>query len=168
MEESFQAKNITAKLLTGLTPDAERIRSMDLYRDGKIKVLINIDLFDEGLDVPGIEVVIMARPTMSLGKYLQICGRVLRPVYAPGYDLSTKEGRLAAQAAGPKPFGLIIDPVGNRKRHGLPCELRHWTLDDIVKKRSSEALVRICSNFMCNAPYDRFKTVCPFCGTELS
>lgn len=167
MEQKFLEEGIPAKLLTGETPDAERINSMNDFRAGRIKVLINIDLFDEGLDVPGIEAVYMCRPTMSLGKYLQIVGRVLRPVYAKGYDLNTKEGRRAAQAAGAKPKGLIVDQVGNYKRHGRPCLVREWTLDDIVKKREKVNLHKYCQNWKCNAPIERWRTECPFCGTEI-
>lgn len=73
IEKEFISKGIKAKLLTGETPDNERLSALIDYQNRLIQVLINIDLFDEGLDVPGIETVIMARPTMSLGKYLQCC-----------------------------------------------------------------------------------------------
>lgn len=164
MEEEFNKAGIPAKLLTGSTPSKERLNGVFDYRDGKIKVLINVDLFDEGFDVPGTDAVIMARPTKSLGKYLQCCGRALRPVFAKGYDLSTREGRLAAQAAGPKPYAVIIDHVGNRKYHGLPDKRRIWTLDNIVKRRERTELMRICMNETCNSPFDRALDACPYCG----
>lgn len=73
MQTEFIKNGVIAKLLTGLTEDKERFEAMMNYREKKIEVLINVDLFDEGLDVPGIECVIMARPTKSLGKFLQMC-----------------------------------------------------------------------------------------------
>lgn len=73
MEANFAEKGIAAKLLTGSTPDKERLKGVNDYRDGKVKVLINVDLFDEGFDVPGTYAVIMARPTKSLSKFLQMC-----------------------------------------------------------------------------------------------
>ncbi len=148
MEQKFRDAGITAKLLTGLTEDKERLQALIDYRAKKIKVLLNVDLFDEGLDVPGIECVIMARPTMSLGKYLQMIGRGLRPLKG-------------------KEFLVIIDHVGNVQEHGLPDSHRKWTLDRIVKRRDKINLIRICSNFECNAPYDRILTACPYCGTEV-
>lgn len=147
MEAKFRAAGVKAKLLTGDTADKERLDSMLDFQNKKIQVLLNVDLFDEGLDVPGIECVIMARPTMSLSKYLQMVGRGLRP-------------------ASGKEHLILIDHVGNVTEHGLPDSARRWTLDRIVKRRDKTNLIRICSNIECNSPYDRALTTCPWCGTE--
>lgn len=147
MEKKFKAAGITAKLLTGESNDKDRLDSMLDFQNKKIKVLLNVDLFDEGLDVPGIECVIMARPTMSLSKYLQMVGRGLRP--AKGKD-----------------YLVLIDHVGNVTEHGLPDSQRVWTLDRIVKRREKTNFIRVCSNIECNSPYDRSLTECPYCGEE--
>jgi DNA repair protein RadD len=147
MEQKFRAAGITAKLLTGDSDDKDRLDSMLDFQNKKIKVLLNVDLFDEGLDVPGIECVIMARPTMSLSKYLQMVGRGLRP--AKGKD-----------------FLILIDHVGNVTEHGLPDSRRVWTLDRIVKRQEKTNFIRVCSNIECNSPYDRSLTECPYCGEE--
>lgn len=150
MEKKFAEAGIPAKSLDGTTPNVERLETLIAFREKKIKVLINVDLFDEGLDVPGIECVIMARPTKSLGKFLQMVGRGLR---------------LAAD----KPFMILIDHVGNvlgGADHGRPCRQRKWTLDRISKRKQKLNFMRICSNPMCNAPYDRARTECEWCGTE--
>lgn len=152
MEENFRAKGIPAKLLTGDTPSRERSQGVRDYREGKCKVLINVDLFGEGFDVPGTDGVILARPTKSLSLYLQMCGRALRVL----------DG---------KPYAIIIDHVGNlgvgkKDGHGLPDRIRSWTLDNIVKKRENVNLIRICSNNECNAPFDRALHECPYCGHE--
>lgn len=145
MEKEFEAKGVRAKALDGTTPDAQRLDALIKFRCKEIQVLINVDLFDEGLDVPGIECVIMARPTKSLGKFLQMVGRGLRP-------------------ADDKPYMILIDHVGNVMEHGLPCKARTWTLDRIKKTNKKLNFLRICSNIMCNAPYDRALTECPWCG----
>lgn len=147
MEKEFAKQGIAAKLLTSETGDSERLEGIIAFKERKIQVLINVDLFDEGLDVPGIECVSMARPTMSTSKYLQMCGRGLRPL----------EG---------KPYLTLIDHVGNIAEHGLPDSHRTWTLDRIVKRRDKVNLVRICKNPMCNAPYDRLLHICPYCNLE--
>ena len=147
LEKEFIDNDIPAKTLTGETPDQERSQGIIDFEEERTKVLINVDLFDEGLDIPGVECVIMARPTMSVSKYLQCIGRGLR----------VKKG---------KEFALIIDHVGNIKRHGLPDQHRTWTLDRIVKRRDTTNTLRICSNHLCNAPYDKVLEACPYCGTE--
>jgi len=147
MEKQFLDQNIKAKALDGTTPDGERLEGIIKFSNKETQVLINVDLFDEGLDVPGIESVIMARPTKSLGKYLQMIGRGLRP--AKG-----------------KPFMILIDHVGNVQEHGLPCDVRSWTLDRISKRGKKINFLRICSNIDCNSPYDRALIECPWCGSE--
>lgn len=147
MESQFKAAGVKAKLLTGETNDKERLDALLDFQNKLTQVLLNVDLFDEGLDVPGIECVIMARPTMSVSKYKQMVGRGLRP-------------------ASGKPFLVLIDHVGNVTNHGLPCAHRRWTLDRIVKKRDKTNFIRICSNTDCNSPYDRTLSECPWCGTE--
>lgn len=146
MEEAFKKSGVRAKLLTGTSTDRERFIYMKKFRDRELEVLINVDLFDEGLDVPGIECVGMARPTMSLAKYLQMWGRGLRPA----------EG---------KSHLILIDHVGNVKTHGLPDDIRSWTLDRIGKKKPN-SLMRICRNPDCASPFSRALTECPYCGFE--
>ena len=145
IESEFIKRNISAKLLTGETNAKERLRGVLGYRDGKIKVLINVDLFDEGFDVPGTDAVIMARPTKSLGKYLQMFGRSLR-------------------VAKGKEFAIVIDHVGNVGHHGLPDKVRTWSLDNVVRKRDTVSLHRFCMNETCNLPFDRWLDACPYCG----
>ncbi len=146
IEEKFMSRGVPAKLLTGLSDDKERLDGMLDFEEKKINALINVDLFDEGLDVPGIECVIMARPTMSLGKYLQMVGRGLRR--AEGKD-----------------YLILIDHVGNVTRHGYPDKPRNWTLDAIAKRRKFIDEMRVCVNPMCMAPFERELTHCPWCGT---
>lgn len=146
MEKKFLEAGIIAKSLDGKTPDNIRLDTLIKFRAKEIQVLLNVDLFDEGLDVVGIECVIMARPTKSLGKFLQMVGRGLR--IAEGKD-----------------FMILIDHVGNVTEHGLPCDHRTWTLDRIKKSGKKLNFLRICSNIDCNAPYDRVHTECPWCQT---
>ncbi len=151
MEAEFIKEGIPAKLLTGETPSAERFKGVMDFADNKTKVLLNVDLFDEGFDILKkegfriIDTVIIARPTKSLSKFLQQCGRGLRP-------------------ADYREHSLIIDHVGNVKYHGLPDKIRMWTLDNIVRKRDTTNLMRICMSETCNAPFDRTLDACPFCG----
>lgn len=76
-------------------------------RDDDIQVIVNVQLFDEGWDVPDAEFIQLARPTLSLSKYLQMVGRGLR-VY------------------GGKKFCIILDNVGSYRLFGLPSDERDW------------------------------------------
>ena len=131
-------------------------------------VLVNVDLFDEGFDVPAADVAILDRKTESLAKYLQMCGRVLRPLYAAGWPQDTAEQRRAAIAASDKPTAKVIDIVRNWERHGLPNWPRVWSL--YGKKgegRAAGSGISLRSCLKCTQPFERFLDACPWCGEPL-
>ena len=147
---SFNDIGISAAAVSGDSDEGYRREMVRRFRDGRLTILINVDLFDEGFDVPGCEVVIMARPTASLNKYLQMFGRALR----------TMAGKL---------FGLIIDHVGNWKRHGPPDAAHYWTLDRADKrgkKTDDPELIKESACLTCSRPYPRVFSTCPYCGAE--
>ena len=74
---------------------------------GPIQVLVNVDIFSEGFDCPDVEFVQLARPTLSLAKYLQMVGRGLR-------------------VAKGKKNCVIIDNVGLYRVFGLPSQVWNW------------------------------------------
>lgn len=111
----FNAVGINTAHLDGTSPIQIRSATMEAFKVGSIKVLCNCNLFDEGLDLNGIEAVILARPTAALSRFLQSVGRSLRP-------------------SEDKPNAVIIDLAGNYERHGFPCDDRDWTLDGVKTK----------------------------------
>lgn len=138
--EQFQKAGYRAAHIDGESTNRDEL--IAAFESGKIQVLSSVDLVSEGFDLPAIEVAILLRPTHSLSLFLQQVGRVLRPVYAPGYDLGTQQGRLDAIAAGPKPYALILDHSANSipreaggRGHGLPDDEREWTLAGREKKK---------------------------------
>lgn len=146
----FNEWGVRAVALSAKTNPAVREKYIEEFRAGILDVLVNVDLFDEGFDVPMCEVVIMARPTASLGKYRQMVGRALR----------TAEGKL---------YGLLIDHVSNVLRHGLPDKHIEWTLARRDKrgkqeKDPEEIELTVCKH--CTKPYERFHLICPYCGLE--
>ena len=168
MAAAFNLSGVRTLALSGKTEAGERDAALDRFEGGGVDVLVNVDLFDEGFDVPAVEAVILARATESLAKYLQMVGRALRVVYAKGFDLSTADGRKAAIAAGGKPYALVIDPVRNWERHGMPNWPRVWSLLGAEKgsRGSTEGVVpqRVCIE--CTQPYEKFYPACPYCGAE--
>lgn len=141
----FRAAGIPADHVDGSMPAVERDNAVARFRRGETLVLSNADLFGEGFDVPSIEAVILLRPTKSLSLYLQQVGRALRPF----------EGKTEA---------IILDHAGNSLTHGLPDDLREWTLDDREKRKRAdptEVPVRQCSEcFFVYRPAPK----CPQCG----
>ena len=85
------------------------LRAADKVGDGlaPIQVLVNVDIFSEGFDCPDVEFVQLARPTLSLAKYLQMVGRGLR-------------------VAKGKKNCVIIDNVGLYRVFGLPSQVWNW------------------------------------------
>lgn len=166
----FRARGWQAASLDGSMAKADRRDRIRDLSSGRLHLLTSCDLISEGTDIPVVTAAIKLRPTKSLGLELQQTGRVLRPIYAPGYDLSTDEGRLAAIAAGPKPAAIILDHVGNVKTHGLPDEPREWTLDGRVGKgrASSEGPPPPVDCGDCFRQIRRpLPPVCPHCGTVI-
>lgn len=148
--QKFNEWGIPAAAVSSETPDALRADLIQRFRDGKLWQLVNVDLFGEGFDVPGVMVVSMARPTASLGVYLQQFGRVLRLL----------EG---------KRFGLVIDHVSNVKRHGLPDKPHVWTLASRERRARKifdpdEIPVRKCPE--CVRGYPAILPKCPYCGNS--
>lgn len=167
----YVSAGVSVSSVCAKTPDRIRSELIARFRGGKLKQLTNVDLFGEGFDLPALEVVSMARPTQSYGLFVQQFGRGLRPLYAPGYDLLTQIGRLAAIAGGPKPFGIIIDHVGNVIRHGLPDAPRVWSLDRRQKRAQkvgdpNAVPVTTClrPEPKCFAAYLANLKACPVCG----
>jgi superfamily II DNA or RNA helicase len=149
MAEQFNAWGVRAVSLNGNSNPLYRRQSLRQFASGEIQVLVNVDLFDEGFDCPACDVVIMARPTASLGKYLQMIGRALRYVYDK--------------------VALIIDHVSNVVRHGLPDKVRAWSLarkDKRAKQAKDPNDIELTTCYSCLKPYEKFRTVCPYCSAE--
>lgn len=159
LEAQFIASGIPAKSLNGNTDDEVRISSIRKFARRELMVLINVALFDEGFDLPAIEVVQDAYPTNSYGRYCQRFGRMLRLM----------DG---------KEFGIYSDHAGNVARHGLPDAKREWSLDRREKRGSGEAenTTRTCVDHKvdgvvtaqgCYSVFERFLKECPYCGLEI-
>jgi len=144
--EQFSAAGISARHVDGITPADERRAVMEDFRAGRLHVLTNVNIFAEGVDVPGMEALILLSPTRSLSLHLQRCGRVLRPA--------------------PSKTALILDHVNAVQIHGLPDTPREWTLYGQAKQQRSAANdnvppIRVC--YKCYAAY-RPAPECPYCG----
>ena len=103
----YQEHGVKAIAIDSKTPAAERQQDIEAFKKGDIQVLVNVDIFSEGFDCPDVEFVQLARPTLSLAKYLQMVGRGLR-------------------VAKGKKNCVIIDNVGLYRVFGLPSQVWNW------------------------------------------
>ncbi|MGW1196179.1 DUF3427 domain-containing protein [Streptomyces sp. NPDC002536] len=78
MADFFQQVGLNAKALDGTTPQVERAQALADLHDGKVQVLFSVDLFNEGLDIPDVDTLLLLRPTSSATIFLQQLGRGLR------------------------------------------------------------------------------------------
>lgn len=139
--EQFRQAGYTARALSGNTPKELRAKIMQDFRDSKIMILTNCELFGEGLDVPDCECTVLLRPTQSLTLYIQQSMRSMRYM--------------------PNKTAIIIDHVGNCYLHGLPDDNREWTLEPKAKQAN---MVKIRECPMCFSVYPPTKQKCPYCG----
>jgi superfamily II DNA or RNA helicase/HKD family nuclease len=78
MAREFAALGVSAVAVSGDTPGEERRDALRGLAEGRIQVVFSVDLFNEGVDVPAVDVVLMLRPTESATLFLQQLGRGLR------------------------------------------------------------------------------------------
>ena len=78
MADRFNKANIPARAVTSLTPAHERRAAIDQLRRRELKVLFTVDLFNEGVDIPEVDTILLLRPTESATVFLQQLGRGLR------------------------------------------------------------------------------------------
>lgn len=138
---TFVAAGWRARAADGSMGSAERDAAIGGLVTGAVQVLCTCSLVDEGLDVPAVGAVLLLRPTKSLGRYLQQVGRGLRP------------------AAG-KTRLVVLDHAGCTLQHGMPDELRAWSLDGRPKKPIAPPTKQCPQCFAIFKP----AATCPDCG----
>ena len=103
----YRKQGVKIESIDSKTPAWERVDKVERYRKGEVDVIVNVDIFSEGFDCPAVEFIQLARPTLSLSKYLQQVGRGLR----------VHPNKIRA---------IILDQVGLYRLFGLPTEERNW------------------------------------------
>jgi superfamily II DNA or RNA helicase len=125
--ENYRRAYIQAEHIDANTPKKEREQILQLFKEGRIKVLSNVDIVSEGFDVPDCEAVQLARPTKSLGLYLQQVGRCMRPAES-------------------KSEGIVLDNAGLWLEHGFCQQDRVWTLEGKkMRKRRKDNEVTVAA-----------------------
>lgn len=162
--QGFNTAGIKAAVISSKTDPINRAQIMQQFAKGDYKVIVNVDILGEGVDVPAVECVILGRPTESFSLFNQQCGRALR----------LKDG---------KEWAIIIDAVGNVQRHARVVEYDDgrtlidlsrgsWTLDRREKRGSSKTpdpdKLPMSRCPKCTKPFSGLIYICPRCGYDNS
>lgn len=147
----FLAAGVAAEHLDCYTHEEERQAILARVRTGQTLVISNVGILAEGWDHPACSTMILARPTRSLCRYIQMSGRILRPF--PG-----------------KERGLILDHSGTVTRLGFPTDDLPLELDDGKPKAAGkqekserrESLPKPCPS--CSFMRPAGVHACPKCG----
>lgn len=175
--DKYNSRDVRAAVISGDTDLLVRVRFMEQFREKKLLQLVSVDCLGEGVDVPAVQVISMARRTASWQNYGQQTGRGGRVMvdarYANDWAAYTDQQRLAVIAASEKPYFTLIDHVGNVGYHyesrGTLFDGRQvYSLSKHDRSNRSKADViplRHCVNADCRYPYERYRDCCPRCGT---
>lgn len=157
----FNEHGIPSAHIGGDTPQEERQKYVEAYKKGDIKVISNVSVFTEGVDLPSAEIALLLRPTQSLSLYLQFAMRVLTQYHDK--------------------HAIIVDLVGTALKLGLPDYEHQWSLAPTCKNDSDfneENRMRYCKEcaktfYIEDGKLEYIETVddqmyyslhCPYCG----
>nr|WP_141839446.1 DEAD/DEAH box helicase [Herbaspirillum sp. SJZ107] len=146
--ERFHAAGVAAEHIDCYTDEEERRAILARVETGETMVISNVGILAEGWDFPACRTLILARPTRSLIRYIQMAGRVLRPHAS-------------------KDRALILDHSGSVVRLGFPTEEFPLELDDGTPRDAKggqdereKPLPKACSS----CSYVKTVHKCPVCG----
>jgi DNA repair protein RadD len=136
-----------------------RDQAITWHKAGSVTAVVNNNVLTTGYDNPLVDLIVVLRQTASAVLWVQMLGRGTRPVYAPGFNLDTLDGRLGAIAAGGKRDCRVLDYAGNTRRLG-PIN------DPVVPRRkgkgSADAPVKECPR--CDEWIHASLRDCPYCA----
>ena len=148
--EQFRAAGHRCEVLIGEDSKREVQRKIEALGDGGL--VFSVDKVSAGFDLPDLRVILSLRPTASEQLWVQQLGRVAR----------VSDG---------KPYGMVIDHVGNSRRLGTLTEKRDWRNLEKTKAQRLTAdgdrlSVRTCD--ACMRTFEAGPSCCPSCGVSLA
>jgi len=159
--EELCLMGVPAKAVYSGMADDDRQAALADLASGRLRALVNNNILTTGYDNVRIDMIVMLRPTGSSRLWVQMLGRGTRPYYMPGYDLSTKEGRLQAIMESPKQNCLVLDFAANIKKLG-PIN------DPVLPRKKGEkagpAPIKLCHD--CDTYNHASARYCINCGKE--
>lgn len=164
--EAMCLRGIHTETIDGEMSKEMRDDKFARFRSGELRGLASVGVMTTGTDIVSIDCIVMLIATKSPGKYQQIIGRGFRVLYADGYDIETKEGRVAAIANGRKPNFLVIDHGNNIMTHGpITSVAKPQSRKKGQRQATEKPKARICE--VCRTANTLDALSCIICGTEL-
>ena len=113
IKEEFKKHGVICEIVTGETPKEERDRIVEGFRSGKTKCLVNVSVFVKGFDVPRVDLLALMTATRSTGRFVQACGRGMRPFTDSKTGFKKESCVLLDFGTNVQRLGMIddIDPV---------------------------------------------------------
>lgn len=146
IEAALQSVGARAMHVDGASSAGVRTEANQRLRAGTVDVVTQCALWTEGVDIPEIDCILVARPTASLALHRQMIGRGMRPAYG-------------------KTDCIVLDHAGNHHEHGLVTDPIAWSLDTPERKARAVGSVRTCA--VCFAIIPPLAEVCPACGAAI-
>ena len=140
--DDFKEKGLPIEHIDANTPEAERRKILDWFKNTSNAMISNVGILNAGFDCPDIDVVILYRATMSLPLFLQMVGRGSRTTQS-------------------KSNFTILDFGNNIQRHGFWEQDREWSLK---KKRKKDGVAPVKDCPSCFAILPISMQVCNYCG----
>jgi DNA repair protein RadD len=141
MRSELLRQGVSAGMVTGATPREERDQLLADFKAGRLRALTNVNVLTTGFDYPDIDVLVMARPTLSPGLYMQMAGRGMRVKSGEYQDC------------------LVLDFAGNISRHGPVTAVEPPRRQG---QRKGKPVVKECPQ--CSEAVAAGTRVCPCCG----
>lgn len=157
--EQYRAAGIRAIALSAKNKTRERNEATHKLKNREIDIIFSCDLFNEGYDVPLVGVGIILRPTQSLIIHLQQMGRILRR-YPDNLDSDMQH----LIKPNDDHIAYIFDHAGNTLKHGLPTDIRNWTLEGRKRKKKDLDEIKVAQCPNCYAYHSIGAKNCPHCG----
>jgi len=149
IRDLFNNRGFPCEHIDAHTNDEDRVEIYNRFEMGDTRILTNVGICTEGSDFPFVGCIVIARPTKSYGRYIQMAGRGLRPDSG-------------------KSDCILLDHSGCIEQHGFVDDAMTWSLNDKEKAWrkppvKKEKLPMICD--MCSHAFTGKR--CPKCGYEI-
>jgi len=150
IRDLFNSRGVPCEHIDAHTNDEDRADIYRRFESGDTRILTNVGICTEGSDFPFVECIVIARPTKSYGRYIQMAGRGLRPCNG-------------------KQSCLLLDHSGCVEAHGFVDDEMMWSLNDkekawrkkkLEKKEKHQMTCEMCSFVFTGKR-------CPKCGHEI-